>query len=99
MAKSAEKVAHSDRVFSQTPTTISFKLSAIEQVHGGYLGYRGFWSESLAKPETVKYIFFVKCEYLGRLSSQGAHFFLFCAPMGSPEAAGIPGSRMERNRK
>ena len=83
MAKSAEIVAHSNRVFSQTLSTISFKLSAIEQVTGGYLGYRGFWSESLAKPETAKSIFYVECEYLGRLSSQDAAFFLFCAPIGS----------------
>ena len=83
MAKSAEKVAHSSRVFSKTVNTIFFKLSAIEQVHGGYLGYRGFWPESLAKPEIVKTIFYVKFEYLGHLSSHGAQFFLFCAPMGS----------------
>jgi hypothetical protein len=57
MAKTAEFGAHSDRVFSQTPHSISFKLSAIEQVLGGYLGYRGFWPESLAKPEIVKTIF------------------------------------------
>ena len=42
MAKSAEFGAHSDRVFSQTLSTISFKLAAIKQVHKGYLGYRGF---------------------------------------------------------
>ena len=83
MAKSAEKVAHSDHVFSQTLGTISFKLSAIEHVPGGYLGYRGFWPESLGKPEIVKSSFFVKCEYLRHLSSYDAQFFLFRAPTGS----------------
>ena len=67
MVKTAQFGAHSNRVFSQTPSTISFKLSAIEQVHGGYLGYRGFWPESVAKPEIVKSIFYVKREYLGHL--------------------------------
>jgi hypothetical protein len=83
MAKSAEKVAHSDRVFSQTLGTISIKLSAIEQVPGAYLGYRGFWPEAFEKPEIVKTMFYVKCEYLRHLSSHDAQFFLFCASMGS----------------
>ena len=99
MGKRAKFVAPSNRFFSQTPGTISLKLSAIEQVHGGYLGYRGFWPESLGKPEIVKTIFYVKSEYLRHLSSQDADFFLFCAPIGSSWGAGSTGSRTERNRK
>jgi len=80
MAKTAQFGAHSDRVFSQTPHSISFKLLAFEHVPGGYLGYRGFWPESLGKPEIVKTMFYVKCEYLGHLSSHGTQFiFILCA--------------------
>ena len=97
MAKSAEKVAHSNRVFSQTPHSISFKLSAIGQVHEGYLGYRGFWPESLGKPEIVKTSFYVKCEFLRHLSSQGAQFFFILCSLGVLVGRWNP--RMEMRKK
>ena len=80
MGKRAKFVADSNRVFSKTAATIFFKLAAIEQLPGGYRRYRGFWRESLAEPEIVKTIFYVKCEYLGHLPSQDVQFFfILCA--------------------
>ena len=68
MGKRAKFDTDSNRFFSQTASTIFFKLAAIEQVPGGYRWYRGFWRESLPEPEIVKTIFYVKSEYLRHLS-------------------------------
>jgi len=54
MGKSTQNFAIWNRVFSETPRSISFKLAVVEEVYRGYRMYRGFWRESLAKPEIVK---------------------------------------------